>query len=146
MEQIPHTAQGDRMPESRRKTFGRMLGVNRRSLGYTQEQLAKLLGFEGAGAISAIERGENAPSFDKLLAILDFFQTSLEAMTTGRCKRSHGGNTYIDTSFSASDGSTIVVGAKDLKELGEMGALFVRLRKHDPPAPESTPVESDGTQ
>lgn len=117
------------MPESRRKTFGRMLGVYRRQAGYTQEQLAKLLGFEGAGAISAIERGEKAPSFDKLLAILDFFQTPLEAMLTGRCGQAHINHTYIDTSFSASDGSTIFVGTKDLKEAEAIADLLVQFRK-----------------
>ena len=133
--------QGGRMAESRRKTFGRMLGVYRRQSGYTQEHLAKLLGFEGAGAISAIERGEKAPSFDKLLAILDFFQVPLEAMLTGRCTPAHITHTYIDTSFSASDGSTIFVGTKDLQEAEALADVFVRLRKpeRDASGPLPTP-------
>lgn len=133
------------MPESRRRTFGRMLYVLRKESGYTQEQLAKLLGFEGAQAISAIEKGLRAPSFDMLLKIVDFFQTSVEAMTTGRCQMPHVSNTFIDTSFSASDGSTMFIGTKDLKELGEMVDLFVRVRPRDhaaPDAPRSTHDDS----
>ena len=124
------------MPESRRRTFGRMLYVLRKEAGYTQDALAKLLGFEGAQAVSAIEKGVRAPSFDMLFKIVDFFQTTVDAMTTGRCALSHGQTTFIDTSFSASDGSAMFIGTKDVSELGDIIDLFVRVRQSQPAPPD----------
>lgn len=133
MAQESKARKGERMAENRRETFARMLYVHRRRLGYTQEQLAALIG-ESPQMISAIEKGLKLPSFDKLFQIADFFKTTVDAMTgglpAGVCSP-----TYIDAEFSASDGSMMFIGTHDLAAIGRAVDLFVKVRQPPAPAP-----------
>jgi transcriptional regulator with XRE-family HTH domain len=54
------------MDEDRLKKFGNHIRILRESEGMTQEELAKKSGFAGRAAISAIEKGKNNISVDKL--------------------------------------------------------------------------------
>ncbi len=54
------------MEEERLKTLGQYIRMLRESAGLSQEELAKKSGFAGRAAISAIEKGKNNISVDKL--------------------------------------------------------------------------------
>ena len=54
------------MEEERLKTLGKYIRMLRESAGLSQEELAKKSGFAGRAAISAIEKGKNNISVDKL--------------------------------------------------------------------------------
>lgn len=54
------------MEEERLKTLGRYIRMLREAAGLSQEELAKKSGFAGRAAISAIEKGKNNISVDKL--------------------------------------------------------------------------------
>ena len=131
-----------RMAESRRQTFARMLYMHRRELGYTQDQLAALID-ESPQTISKIELGKMAPPFDTLFKIADFFPTTVDAMTGGVAVR-QGSRTYIDAEFSASDGSILLIGTQDLDALGKVIDLFVRVRHRDEAVadPEAPPQDA----
>jgi transcriptional regulator with XRE-family HTH domain len=130
------------MAESRRQTFGRIMYMKRKALGYTQEQLASFVG-ESPQMISAIEKGEKAPSFDKLFEIADFFKTTVDAMTGGTCNRQV--TNYIDADFSASDGSMMLIGTQDIDTIGRYVDLFVRVRHRHAPEPTEPPESIEDT-
>ena len=54
------------MDEDKLKKFGEQIRLLRESEGMTQEERAKKSGFAGRAAISAIEKGKNNISIDKL--------------------------------------------------------------------------------
>lgn len=54
------------MEEERLKTLGQYIRMLRETAGLSQEELAKKSGFAGRAAISAIEKGKNNISVDKL--------------------------------------------------------------------------------
>lgn len=54
------------MEDNRLKRLGEYIRLLRESEGMTQEELAKRSGFAGRAAISAIEKGKNNISIDKL--------------------------------------------------------------------------------
>ena len=83
------------MDEEKLKKFGEQVRLLRESEGMTQEELAKKSGFAGRAAISAIEKGKNNISIDKLPdlavalhttpgALLDvIIETSEKSLTDG---------------------------------------------------------------
>ncbi len=64
------------------KNIGNRLLIKRRELHYTQEQMAELLGVS-AGFYGMIERGEKAPSLEKLIIIYEKLGTDITYLLTG---------------------------------------------------------------
>lgn len=64
------------------KNIGNRLPLKRRELHYTQEQVAELLGVS-TGFYGMIERGEKAPSIEKLIIIYEKLGTDITYLLTG---------------------------------------------------------------
>lgn len=64
------------------KDIGNRLLMRRRELHYTQEQMAELLGVS-TGFYGMIERGEKAPSIEKLVIIYEKLGTDITYLLTG---------------------------------------------------------------
>lgn len=64
------------------KNIGNRLLMKRRELHYTQEQMAELLGVS-TGFYGMIERGEKAPSIEKLVIIYEKLGTDITYLLTG---------------------------------------------------------------
>lgn len=64
------------------KNIGNRLLIKRRDLHYTQEQMAELLGVS-TGFYGMIERGEKAPSIEKLVMIYEKLGTDITYLLTG---------------------------------------------------------------
>lgn len=64
------------------KNIGNRLLVRRRELHYTQEQMAELLGVS-TGFYGMIERGEKAPSIEKLIIIHEKLGMDITYLLTG---------------------------------------------------------------
>lgn len=64
------------------KNIGNRLLMKRRELRYTQEQMAELLGVS-TGFYGMIERGEKAPSIEKLVIIYEKLGTDITYLLTG---------------------------------------------------------------
>lgn len=64
------------------KDIGNRLLIKRRELHYTQEQMAELIGVS-AGFYGMIERGEKAPSIEKLIIIYKELGTDITYLLTG---------------------------------------------------------------
>lgn len=64
------------------KNIGKRLLIRRRELRYTQEQMAELLGVS-TGFYGMIERGEKAPSLEKLIIIYEKLGTDITYLLTG---------------------------------------------------------------
>lgn len=64
------------------KNIGNRLLVKRRELRYTQEQMAELLGVS-TGFYGMIERGEKAPSIERLVIIYEKLGTDITYLLTG---------------------------------------------------------------
>ncbi len=64
------------------KNIGNRLLIKRRELHYTQERMAELLGVS-AGFYGMIERGEKAPSIEKLVVIYEKLGTDITYLLTG---------------------------------------------------------------
>lgn len=67
------------------KNIGSRLLMKRRELHYTQEQMAELLGVS-TGFYGMIERGEKAPSIEKLVIIYERLGTDITYLLTGNEK------------------------------------------------------------
>lgn len=67
------------------KNIGNRLLIRRRELHYTQEQMAELLGVS-TGFYGMIERGEKAPSIEKLVMIYEKLGTDITYLLTGDAK------------------------------------------------------------
>lgn len=76
------------------KNIGNRLLLKRRGLHYTQEQMAELLGVS-AGFYGMIERGEKAPSIEKLVVIYEKLGTDITYLLTGVEKEEQAIN-YIE--------------------------------------------------
>lgn len=70
------------------KNIGNRLLMRRRELHYTQEQMAELLGVS-TGFYGMIERGEKAPSIEKLVMIYEKLGTDITYLLTGVAKEEH---------------------------------------------------------
>jgi len=64
------------------KNIGSRLLIRRKELHYTQEQMAELLGVS-TGFYGMIERGEKAPSIEKLVLIYEKLGTDITYLLTG---------------------------------------------------------------
>lgn len=64
------------------KDIGSRLLVRRKELHYTQERMAELLGIS-TGFYGMIERGEKAPSIEKLVMIYEKLGTDITYLLTG---------------------------------------------------------------
>lgn len=64
------------MEEERLKKLGDVIRLLRESEGLSQEELAKKAGFAGRAAISAIEKGKNNISVEKLPALAIALRTT----------------------------------------------------------------------
>lgn len=67
------------------KNIGSRLLVKRKELRYTQEQMAELLGVS-TGFYGMLERGEKAPSIEKLVMIYEKLGTDITYLLTGEEK------------------------------------------------------------
>uniref|UniRef100_UPI004057B5EA helix-turn-helix domain-containing protein n=1 Tax=Agathobacter sp. TaxID=2021311 RepID=UPI004057B5EA len=76
------------------KNIGNRLLIKRRELHYTQEQMAELLGVS-TGFYGMIERGEKAPSIEKLILIYKELGTDITYLLTGDEKEKQMTN-YIE--------------------------------------------------
>lgn len=76
------------------KKIGTRLLMVRRELHYTQEQMAEILGVS-AGFYGMIERGEKAPSIEKLITIYEVLGTDITYLLTGEEKGEQISN-YIE--------------------------------------------------
>ena len=70
-----------------RQQFGNRLRTLRNQSGWTQEQLAELIG-KTVEHVSFLERGERAPSFEVLLDIADVFHISPAQLFGGQVRSS----------------------------------------------------------
>ena len=68
------------MEEERLKSLGQYIRMLRETAGLSQEELAKKSGFAGRAAISAIEKGKNNISVDKLPALAFALNTTPGAL------------------------------------------------------------------
>ena len=68
------------MEEERLKTLGQYIRMLREAAGLSQEELAKKSGFAGRAAISAIEKGKNNISVDKLPSLAMALNTTPGAL------------------------------------------------------------------
>lgn len=68
------------MEEEKLKTLGQYIKMLRESAGLSQEELAKKSGFAGRAAISAIEKGKNNISVDKLPSLAFALNTTPGAL------------------------------------------------------------------
>lgn len=68
------------------KSIGNRLLLKRRELHMTQEQMAERLGVS-AGFYGMIERGEKAPSIEKLVLIYQVLGTDITYLLTGEDKK-----------------------------------------------------------
>ena len=75
------------------KEIGNRLLIKRRELHYTQEQMAELLGVS-TGFYGMMERGEKAPSIEKLIMIYEELGTDITYLLTGDEKETQSSN-YI---------------------------------------------------
>lgn len=73
------------------KDIGNRLLIKRRELHYTQEQMAELLGVS-TGFYGMIERGEKAPSIEKLVMIYEVLGTDITYLLTGNDKDMQAAN------------------------------------------------------
>lgn len=64
------------------KNIGNRLLIERRERHYTQEQMAELIGVS-TGFYGMIERGEKAPSIEKLVMIYEKLGTDITYLLTG---------------------------------------------------------------
>lgn len=64
------------------KNIGSRLLLRRKEMRYTQEEMAELLGVS-AGFYGMIERGEKAPSIEKLVMIYEKLGTDITYLLTG---------------------------------------------------------------
>lgn len=64
------------------KNIGNRLLVKRREMHYTQEQMAEVLGVS-TGFYGMIERGEKAPSIERLVIIYEKLGTDITYLLTG---------------------------------------------------------------
>ena len=76
------------------KSIGSRLLSRRKELRYTQEQMAELLGVS-TGFYGMLERGEKAPSIEKLIIIYERLGTDITYLLTGDQKEGFGGS-YIE--------------------------------------------------
>lgn len=76
------------------KNIGNRLLLRRRELNYTQEKMAELLGVS-TGFYGMIERGEKAPSIEKLVIIYEKLDTDITYLLTGNQKEEYIMN-YIE--------------------------------------------------
>lgn len=76
------------------KNIGSRLLVRRKELRYTQEQMAELLGVS-TGFYGMMERGEKAPSIEKLVIIYERLGTDITYLLTGDQKEGKGGG-FLD--------------------------------------------------
>lgn len=63
--------------------FGRVIKEKRTSLGYTQENLAEMVG-RSTGQIGQIERGEDYPSVEVLIKLIDILSIDPRLLFTDR--------------------------------------------------------------
>ena len=73
------------------KGIGSRLGSRRNELRYTQEQMAALRGVS-TGFYGMMERGEKAPSIEKLIIIYEKLGTDITYLLTGDQKEGAGGS------------------------------------------------------
>lgn len=76
------------------KNIGNRLLMKRRELHYTQEKMAELLGVS-TGFYGMMERGEKAPSIEKLVMIYEKLGTDITYLLTGDKKEERATN-FID--------------------------------------------------
>lgn len=76
------------------KNIGNRLLIKRRELHYTQEQMAEILGVS-SGFYGMIERGEKAPSIEKLIIIYEELGIDITYLLTGQDDGNQVAN-YID--------------------------------------------------
>lgn len=69
------------MEEERLKNFGLHIRELRESQGMSQEELAKKSGFAGRAAISAIEKGKNSISVDRIPDLAEALNTTPSELT-----------------------------------------------------------------
>lgn len=74
-------------------TFGEKLKQLRKSKGYSQEQLAKMLHM-GRSAISMYESDQREPNFETLEAIADIFNVDMDTLASS--KQNDKQNYYMD--------------------------------------------------
>lgn len=65
------------------KNIGNRVLIKRRELHYTQEQMAEILGVS-SGFYGMIERGEKAPSIEKLIIIYEELGIDITYLLTGQ--------------------------------------------------------------
>ena len=76
------------------KNIGNRLLLRRKELRYTQEQMAELLGVS-TGFYGMIERGEKAPSIERLVMIYEKLGTDITYLLTGEQKEGYNAG-YIE--------------------------------------------------
>ena len=76
------------------KNIGNRVLIKRRELHYTQEQMAEILGVS-SGFYGMIERGEKAPSIEKLIIIYEELGIDITYLLTGQEERNNISN-YIE--------------------------------------------------
>lgn len=76
------------------KDIGSRLLLKRRELRFTQEQMAELLGVS-TGFYGMLERGEKAPSIEKLVIIYEKLGTDITYLLTGN-KREGSVTNYVE--------------------------------------------------
>lgn len=61
-----------------KKIFSERVKMLRKSHNLSQAELAKIVGFSGSSAIGDIERGRRTTPIEKIVALADYFEVSID--------------------------------------------------------------------
>lgn len=88
--------------------FGRALKIWRGRAQLTQDELAKLVGYDDGGMISLIEQGKKSPSLEKAQDLANALNTTVSVLLGEHTSAIITNNTTVTGHFEMQDGVTVV--------------------------------------
>lgn len=126
--------------------FGRALKIWRGRAQLTQDELAKLVGYDDGGMISLIEQGKKSPSLEKAQDLANALNTTVSVLLGEDSPRTITHNTTVTGHFELQDSLTVI--GLDKSELAQiivevLHVVEARMRERrappDVPLPDAPP-------